>query len=82
MKRHSLTRRLISSVLLVELVFALAVIFLAAAYERHAHLHDFDIMLQGRAEGEIEIDYTGKAQSNYFKATATCNFFLGVIGTF
>lgn len=40
------------------------------------------VMLQGRAEGEIEIDYTGKAQSNYFKATATCNFFLGVIGTF
>lgn len=50
MKRHSLTRRLISSVLLVELVFALAVIFLAAAYERHAHLHDFDIMLEGRAD--------------------------------
>ena len=50
MKRHSLTRRLISSVLLVELVFALAVIFLAAAYERHAHLRDFDIMLQGRAD--------------------------------
>lgn len=40
------------------------------------------VMLQGRAEGEIEIDYTGKAQSNYFKATATCNFFLGVVGTF
>src|SRR6185437_5865006 len=50
MKRHSLTRRLISSVLVVELVFALAVIFLAAAYERHAHLLDFDIMLQGRAD--------------------------------
>lgn len=50
MKRHSLARRLISSVLLVELVFALAVIFLAAAYERHAHLQDFDIMLQGRAD--------------------------------
>jgi peptidoglycan hydrolase-like protein with peptidoglycan-binding domain len=40
------------------------------------------VMLQGRAEGEIEIDYTGKAQSNYFKATVTCNFFLGVVGTF
>ena len=40
------------------------------------------VVLRGEAEGEIEIDYTGKAQSNYFKATATCNFFLGVIGTF
>jgi signal transduction histidine kinase len=50
MKRHSLARRLISSVLLVELVFAVAVIALAAAYERHAQLRSFDIMLQGRAD--------------------------------
>jgi signal transduction histidine kinase len=50
MRRRSLSRRLISSVLLVELVFAVAVIALAAAYERHAQLHSFDIMLQGRAD--------------------------------
>ena len=50
MKRHSLSRRLISSVLLVELVFAVSVIALAAAYERHTHLRSFDIMLQGRAD--------------------------------
>lgn len=50
MRRHSLSRRLISFVLLVELVFAVAVIALAAAYERHAHLRSFDIMLQGRAD--------------------------------
>lgn len=50
MKRHSIIRRLISSVLLVELVFAVAVIALAAVYERHAHLHSFDIMLRGRAD--------------------------------
>ena len=50
MRRHSLSRRLISSVLLVELIFAVAVIALAAAYERHAHLRSFDIMLQGRAD--------------------------------
>ena len=31
-------------------IFAVAVIALAAAYERHAHLHSFDIMLQGRAD--------------------------------
>jgi signal transduction histidine kinase len=50
MKRHSLSRRLISSVLLVELVFAVAVIALAAVYERHSQLRSFDIMLQGRAD--------------------------------
>ena len=50
MKRHSLSRRLIASVLLVELIFAVAVIALAAAYERHAHLRSFDIMLEGRAD--------------------------------
>ena len=50
MKRHSLSRRLISSVLLVELVFAVAVIALAAVYERQEHMHAFDIMLQGRAD--------------------------------
>ncbi len=50
MKRGSIARRLISSVLLVELVFAVAIIALAAVYERHAHLRAFDIMLQGRAD--------------------------------
>ena len=50
MKRVSITRRLISSVLLVELVFAVSVIALAAGYERHARLHSFDIMLRGRAD--------------------------------
>ncbi len=50
MKRHSLSRRLISSVLLVELVFAVAVIALAAVYERQEHMHAFDIMLEGRAD--------------------------------
>jgi signal transduction histidine kinase len=50
MKRRSLSRRLISSVLLVELVFAVAIIALAAGYERHTQLRSFDIMLQGRAD--------------------------------
>ena len=50
MKRGSIARRLISTVLLVELVFAVAVIALAAVYERHTHLRSFDIMLQGRAD--------------------------------
>jgi signal transduction histidine kinase len=37
-------------VLLVELVFAVAVIALAAVYQRHSQLRSFDIMLQGRAD--------------------------------
>jgi signal transduction histidine kinase len=52
-KRHSITRRLIASVLLVELIFAMAMIALAAAYERHEHLRSFDIMLQGRTDSVI-----------------------------
>jgi signal transduction histidine kinase len=50
MKRRSLSRRLISSVLMVELIFAVAAIALAAAYEQHTQLRSFDIMLQGRAD--------------------------------
>ena len=53
MKRHSITRRLIASVLLVELIFAMAMIALAFAYERHEHLHSFDIMLWGRTDSVI-----------------------------
>ena len=53
MKRRSIARRLISSVLLVELTFAVGVIALAAVYERHAHFLAFDIMLQGRADSLI-----------------------------
>jgi signal transduction histidine kinase len=52
-KRHSITRRLIASVLLVELIFALAMIGLAGVYERHEHLRSFDIMLWGRTDSVI-----------------------------
>ncbi|MCU1314471.1 MAG: integral rane sensor signal transduction histidine kinase [Acidobacteriaceae bacterium] len=53
MKRHSITRRLIASVLVVELIFAMATIVLAGAYERHEHLHSFEIMLRGRTDSVI-----------------------------
>ena len=53
MKRRSIARRLIASVLLVELIFAVGVIFLAAAYERHARFRAFDVMLQGRTDSLI-----------------------------
>lgn len=50
MRRYSIKRRLIASVLLVELVSALCVTALAFVYERHARFHAFDIMLRGRAD--------------------------------
>ncbi len=50
MKLYSIKRRLIASVLLVELISALAITSLALVYERHARFHAFDIMLRGRAD--------------------------------
>ena len=50
MKTHSIARRLIATVLLVELVSALCVIGLAWIYERHSHFRSFDILLRGRAD--------------------------------
>lgn len=53
MKQRSIARRLIVSVLLVELFFAVSIIVLAAGWERHARFHAFDIMLQGRTDSLI-----------------------------
>lgn len=50
MKPYSIKRRLIASVLLVELVSAVCITSLAFVYERHARFHAFDIMLRGRAD--------------------------------
>jgi signal transduction histidine kinase len=50
MKAISIKRRLIASVLLVELVSAVCITGLAYVYERHAHLKSFDVMLRGRAD--------------------------------
>lgn len=50
MKPYSITRRLIVTVLLVELVSALCVTAMAWFYERHSHFRSFDIMLRGRAD--------------------------------
>jgi len=47
---RSIALRLIVAVLAVELVSALAVIFLSLGYERHTHFMAFDIMLRGRAD--------------------------------
>ncbi len=50
MKTSSIKKRLIASVLLVELVSAIAISGLAFVYERHAHFRAFDVMLRGRAD--------------------------------
>src|SRR5579885_3656144 len=50
MKPYSITRRLITTVLLVELVSTLCVTGMAWFYERHSHFRAFDVMLHGRAD--------------------------------
>ncbi len=40
------------------------------------------VVLNGRAEGDFELRYTGQARSNYFKATLDCKFFVSLGGTF
>ena len=50
MRHRSIAFRLIAAVLLVELVSAIVVVFLALGYERHAHFRAFDVMLHGRAD--------------------------------
>jgi methyl-accepting chemotaxis protein len=50
MKPYSLTRRLVVTVLLVELLLTAAATGLALLYERQQNLHAFDLMLRGRAD--------------------------------
>lgn len=50
LQHRSIAFRLIAAVLAVELVSAIAVIFLSLGYERHTHFIAFDISLRGRAD--------------------------------
>ena len=50
MKFYSLTRRLITAVLLVELCSVLALIGIASAYETVSHFRALDVLLHGRAD--------------------------------
>ena len=50
MKAYSLTRRLVTAVLVVELVSALLLVGIAAVYESVSHFHAFDVLLHGRAD--------------------------------
>jgi signal transduction histidine kinase len=52
-KSYSITRRVVTVVLLVELLSALCVTGMALLYERHAHFQSFDIMLRGRADSVL-----------------------------
>ena len=65
MKPYSLTRRLITAVLLVELLSALAITGIAMVYERHTQFHAFDIMLRGRADSVLgAVQEAGDEQDN------------------
>ncbi len=50
MKPYSISRRLITSVLLLELISAACVAGVALVYERHTHFRAFEVMLRGRAD--------------------------------
>jgi signal transduction histidine kinase len=50
MKSYSLTHRLITTILLIELLAALSISTAAMLYERHQRFRSFDIMLHGRAD--------------------------------
>ena len=50
MKPYSITRRVVSLVLVVELVAAICVTAFAFFYERHAQFQSFDISLRGHAD--------------------------------
>jgi signal transduction histidine kinase len=50
MKTYSITRRLIATVLLIELASTICVTAVAFFYERHAHFRSFDVLLRGRAD--------------------------------
>ena len=50
MKAYSLTRRLVATVLLLDLALAVCTAAAALLYERHHLLHTLDILLRGRAD--------------------------------
>ena len=53
LQHRSIAFRLIAAVLAVELVSAIAVIFLSLGYERHSHFVAFEIALRGRADSVL-----------------------------
>ncbi|MEO8736865.1 MAG: ATP-binding protein [Edaphobacter sp.] len=65
MRMYSLTRRLITAILLAELLSALAITGLALVYERHTQFQALDVMVQGRADALMGgVQDSGDAQDN------------------
>lgn len=50
MKSHSIERRIVAAVVIVQLALAICVTVFGYLYERHAQFRSFDIALQGRAD--------------------------------
>jgi signal transduction histidine kinase len=50
LKSMSITRRILSGVLLAELISAIVISLTSVVFERHIHFQAFDVMLHGRAE--------------------------------
>ncbi len=50
MRPYSLKRRLVTAVLLVQLISAVSIAALAVGFERHTRFRAFDVMLRGRAD--------------------------------
>ncbi len=75
MKSYSITHRLITTVLLLELLSALAISGAAMLYERHVRFHSFDIMLRGRADSLLgAVQDAEDAQDNVMLDGTEVNF--------
>ncbi len=75
MRPYSLTRRLIISILLVELLSAFCLSAAATLYERHVRFHAFDIMLRGRADSLLgDVQDSEDAQDNVMLDGTEVNF--------
>jgi len=71
MKRYSLTRRVVSLVLLVELVFAITSTALVYVYERHTYFRALDIALRGHADSLMGAVVEGSDDSDSVLLDAT-----------
>src|ERR1700679_2364417 len=75
MRSYSITRRLIITVLLAELLSALSLSAAAMFYERHVRFHSFDIMLRGRADSLLgAVQDAEDAQDNVMLDGTEVNF--------
>ena len=75
MRPYSLTRRLIVTLLLVELLSAATLSAATALYEHHLRFHAFDIMLRGRADSLLgDVQDAEDTQDNVMLDGTEINF--------